>query len=187
MTDLNTYAKSIIEIMTCPVHQQTPIFEIQERSVHLECCCTLFEIECLKKCVDVFEEYKARLVLGQSTLDQPLGTNETKGLIKDKITEKYNFPHFFSVYHIVKPSPTKLIYGVKFKNIGYYFFKSIEVNDCEQLDPNPPLEVEVFENICKVITEIEKHYKRAPVIKDINLDIFNILIKAENPGYNDLE
>ena len=94
-------------------------------------------------------------------------------------------PVFFSVKHIIKPARTKLIYGVRYKGLDYFLFKSFGLNDCEQLDNNPKLAPKIFKTMCDVITEIEKEYNRTPPLEFINMDVFNILVKAKNPRYED--
>ena len=96
-----------------------------------------------------------------------------------------NLPFFFSVNHIIKPYNTRLIYGVRVNDINYFLFKTHGVNDCEQLDDNPKLDPETFNTICEVITEIEKEYKKTPPMEFINMDVFNILVKARNPRFDD--
>jgi len=67
----------------------------------------------------------------------------------------------------------------------YYFQKSIGLDDCVQLDANPAIEPDIFGNMCLVITEIENEYKRVPAIEVINLNIHQILLKAQNAKYED--
>ncbi len=92
-------------------------------------------------------------------------------------------PFFFFVTHITKDDAAKLLYGIKYNGLNYYLYKSHGINDCEQLDHNPKLAEEIFDTMCKVITEIEKEYERTPPLEFINFDIFNCLVRARNPRY----
>jgi hypothetical protein len=94
-------------------------------------------------------------------------------------------PVFFSVKHIITTVRTKLIYGIRHKDLDYFLYKTLGLNDCEQLDGNPKLDPEVFNIMCEVITEIEKEYKKIPPIEFINMDVFNILVNAKNPRFED--
>ena len=96
-------------------------------------------------------------------------------------------PIFFSVKHIITPIKTKLIYGIMYKNLEYFLFKTLGLNDCEQLDSNPKLDIEIFDTMCEVITEIEREYKKIPPLEFINMDIFNILVRVKNPRYEDIK
>lgn len=101
------------------------------------------------------------------------------------MTPDRKMPFFFSVEHITKPYPTKLIYGVRFIGVVYYFMKSIGLDDCVQLDGNPVIDPDIFANICLVITEIENEYKRVPPVETFNLEIHDMLVQAKNPGYDE--
>ena len=94
-------------------------------------------------------------------------------------------PLFFSVKHIITPVKTKLIYGIRYKDLDYFLYKTFGLSDCEQLDGNSKLEPETFNTMCEVITEIEKEYKKTPPLEFINMDVFNILVNAKNPRYED--
>jgi hypothetical protein len=94
-------------------------------------------------------------------------------------------PFFFSVKHIIKPVRTKLIYGVRYKDLDYFLFKTFGLNDCQQLDDNPKLHPDIFNTMCEVITEIEKEYNKTPPLEFINMDVFNILVRTKNPRYDD--
>ncbi len=54
--DSNTRLKSIIELMTCPVHAKKPYVEILDKKIEIMCCCTDFKIICLKKMANVLVE-----------------------------------------------------------------------------------------------------------------------------------
>ena len=88
-------------------------------------------------------------------------------------------PLFFSVSHIIKPFNTKLIYGIRYHELDYFLLKTLGTKECEQLDNNSRLDVEVLDKICEVITQIEREYKKAPPLEYVNMDIFNILFKEE--------
>jgi len=92
-------------------------------------------------------------------------------------------PFFFSVKHIIKPHTSKLIYGIHHNDMDYFLQKTHGVDDCEQLDDNPKLDPDIFKNICEVISEIEKGYKKTPPLEFINMDIFNIIVKASNSDH----
>lgn len=88
-------------------------------------------------------------------------------------------PIFFSVSHIIKPFNTKLIYGVRYRELDYFLLKTLGVEECEQLDNNSRLDADVLNKICEVITQVEREYKKAPPLEFINMDVFNILFKEE--------
>jgi hypothetical protein len=88
-------------------------------------------------------------------------------------------PLFFSVSHIIKPFNTKLIYGVRYRELNYFLLKTLGMEECEQLDNNSRLEAGVLNKICEVITKVEREYKKAPPLEFINMDVFNILFKEE--------
>ena len=98
---------------------------------------------------------------------------------------KKDQPFFFSVKHIMKPVRKKLLYGIRYKNLDYFLFKSFGINDCEQLDSNPKLDTKIFNTICEVITEVELGYNKTPPLEFINMDVFNILARIKNPGRED--
>ena len=86
---------------------------------------------------------------------------------------------FFSVNHIIKPFNTKLIYGIRYHELDYFLLKTLGIEECEQLDNNSRLAPEVLDKICKIITQVEMEYKKAPPLEFINMDVFNILFKEE--------
>ncbi len=43
-------------------------------------------------------------------------------------------PLFFSVSHIIKPFNTKLIYGVRYRELNYFLLKTLGMKECEQLE-----------------------------------------------------
>ena len=88
-------------------------------------------------------------------------------------------PIFFSVSHIIKPFNTKLIYGVRYRELDYFLLKTLGIEECEQLDNNSRLAPEVLDKICKIITQVEMEYRKAPPLEFINMDVFNILFKEE--------
>ena len=88
-------------------------------------------------------------------------------------------PIFFSVSHIIKPFNTKLIYGVRYRELDYFLLKTLGIEECEQLDNNSRLDSEILDKICEIITQVEKEYKKAPPLEYINMDVYNILFKEE--------
>lgn len=94
-------------------------------------------------------------------------------------------PFFFSISHIIKPAKNKLVYGVRYNDLEYFLSKTQGVNDCEQMDENPSLEPTVLDEMCKVITEIEKEYKKPPPLEFINIDVFNKLASPGKPQQDD--
>ncbi|MGZ3776801.1 MAG: hypothetical protein ACXVI9_04240 [Mucilaginibacter sp.] len=95
-----------------------------------------------------------------------------------------NIPFFFSVKHIIKPNTSKLIYGIHHNDLDYFLQKTYGIDDCEQLDDNPRLDPDTFKTICEVISEIEKGYKKVPPLEFINMDIFNIIVKASTQDHS---
>jgi len=90
-----------------------------------------------------------------------------------------NQAYFFSVNHVTKPFSTKLIYGISLNNVSYYLCKSPGINDCEQLDDNPPFDPAILDEICAVITEVEKEFKKSPSLEVLNLEIFRKLTERK--------
>jgi hypothetical protein len=86
-------------------------------------------------------------------------------------------PLFFAVKHIIKPHTAKIIYNIQYDDSNHFIMKTYRMDDCEQLDNSPKLEPDILEAICRVISEVEKGYKKVPPIENINIDIFNILAK----------
>jgi len=86
-----------------------------------------------------------------------------------------NQSYFFSVARITKDYPDKFIYSVLLNVKTYYLSKTIGVNDCHQLDDNPVLDGIVFNELCEILTEIEREYERKPSVDFINQQIFTIL------------
>ena len=93
--------------------------------------------------------------------------------------------HFFSVTHIIESDNVKLIYGIHFEGLDYFLCKTHGVADCEQMDNNPKLDPDIFCTMCDVITEIELEYKKTPPMEFINMEVYNILVRAKNPRYGD--
>jgi hypothetical protein len=58
--------------------------------------------------------------------------------------------------------------------------KTPGINDCEQLDANPRIDLYAARKICYVLSEIEKEYKKMPPLEFINMDIFKVLAKIRN-------
>lgn len=95
-----------------------------------------------------------------------------------------NTPFFFSVKHIINPSASRVVYGIRYHETDYFIQKTLTMHDCEQLDSNPQIDVQAFSAICSVISEIEKEYKKTPPLEYINIDIFNILARYRNSNYD---
>jgi len=181
--DLNIHLKSVINHRTCPRHKQKATLVIKGKDLELECCCNDFKLECLNKIAEVLNDFQRALSSIVKITGELPGRDETKGSMPSQPEPDPNTPYFFSVNHITMPFPTKLIYGIKFKGLIYYLYKSLGIEDCEQLDNHQKLEAGIFKRMCDVITAIEIEYKRIPPIQYINLDIFNILVRADNPGF----
>lgn len=92
-----------------------------------------------------------------------------------------NLTYFFSVVHITNESPTNLIYGINLNRSTYYLCKTLEINDCKQIDSHPLLDPLLLNELCAVITEIETVYKRRPSLEYINREIFSILGRIRSP------
>jgi hypothetical protein len=60
--DLNTHVKSVIDLTTCPVHNQKPLLAINDDRITFECCCLDFKIICMKKVIKLLEEDRAHLL-----------------------------------------------------------------------------------------------------------------------------
>ncbi|MDB5011362.1 MAG: hypothetical protein JWR67_3329 [Mucilaginibacter sp.] len=89
---------------------------------------------------------------------------------------------FFSVKHITQEHDIKFIYGISLNTHNYFISKSVNINDCEQLDNNPVLDIELLNEICEVITELEIRYQKRPSLEFMNKEIFKILGRRRNPN-----
>jgi hypothetical protein len=50
------------------------------------------------------------------------------------------------------------------------------------LDNNPVLDIELLNEICEVITELEIRYQKRPSLEFMNKEIFKILGRRRNPN-----
>ncbi len=60
--DLNSHVKSMIEVMTCPIHHQNPSVILLDKQIEILCCCTDFKITCLKKMTDILIHHRDHTV-----------------------------------------------------------------------------------------------------------------------------
>jgi hypothetical protein len=88
---------------------------------------------------------------------------------------------FFSVNHITRKLNAKLIYGISLNSSSYFLSKTVGVDDCKQLDNNALLDAGLLNEICGVIIEIEKKYKKMPSLQAVNTEVFKILGRIRNP------
>ena len=88
--------------------------------------------------------------------------------------------YLLSIDHITKEDDLKLIYGITIDQQSYFLSKTLDVNDCEQIDSRPRLADELIGEICDVITSIEIAYKERPSLEFINAEINRILISRRN-------
>lgn len=96
------------------------------------------------------------------------------------MTPNKNPSFFFSVKHIIKPNTSKLIYGIRYNGADHFILKTPRLNDGEQLDSNPKIDLHAFRKICFVLSEIEKEYKTIPPLAFINMDVFKVLSRISN-------
>ena len=87
---------------------------------------------------------------------------------------------FFSVKYIIKPNTSKLIYHIHYNEKNYFILKTPGVNDCEQLDTNPKIDLYASRKICYVLSEIEREYNKVPPLEYINMDVFKVLSRMRN-------
>lgn len=85
--------------------------------------------------------------------------------------------YFFTVNHVTNESATKRIYGISLNDNKYFLSKSLTLDDCEQLDVNPPLDPHILKEVCGIIEKIENSHKRRPSLETMNKEIFKILDK----------
>lgn len=86
-----------------------------------------------------------------------------------------NQTYFFSIVHITKQPPNKLIYGILINSGSYYLSKTIGMEDCMQLDSNPILDQALLQEICDIMTRFEVFYKEYPSLDFINVEILKAL------------
>ena len=88
--------------------------------------------------------------------------------------------YLLSIDHITKEDDLKLIYGITIDQQRYFLSKTLDINDCEQIDSRPRLGDALIDEICDVITSIEIAYKERPSLEFINAEISRILVSKRN-------
>ena len=83
--------------------------------------------------------------------------------------------YYFSVIHITRDLPDKMIYGVLINCDHYYLSKSLGINDCMQLDSQPKLIRALLDEMCELLTRFELLYLDYPALEWINLEIIKAL------------
>ena len=83
--------------------------------------------------------------------------------------------YFFSIVHVTKQPPHKLIYGVLINSESYYLSKTIGIEDCTQIDSRPPLDHALLLEICDIMTRFEVAYQKYPSLEFINEEIIRTL------------
>jgi hypothetical protein len=83
--------------------------------------------------------------------------------------------YYFSIIHITKQLPDKLIYGILINSENYYINKSFGVNDCGRLDSHPLLTQTLLFEICEILTRLEIRHQHYPELETINQEIANEL------------
>ena len=83
--------------------------------------------------------------------------------------------YFFSIIHVTKQPPDKLIYGVLINSESYYLAKTIGIEDCIQLDSRPALDHALLLEICDIMTRFEVAYQQYPSLEFINAEIIMAL------------
>jgi len=90
------------------------------------------------------------------------------------ITNK-NQTYFFSIVHVTKQPPDKLIYGILINLKSYYLSKTIGIEDCAQIDSQPVLDHALLLEICDIMTRFEVAYQEYPSLEFINVEIIKAL------------
>jgi len=90
------------------------------------------------------------------------------------ITSK-NQTYFFSIVHVTKQPPDKLIYGILINSESYYLSKTIGIEDCAQIDSKPRLDHTLLLEICDIMTRFEVAYQEYPSLEFINVEIIKAL------------
>ena len=90
------------------------------------------------------------------------------------ITSK-NQTYFFSIVHVTKQPPDKLIYGILINSESYYLSKTIGIEDCAQIDSKPRLDHTLLLEICDIMTRFEVAYRQYPSLEFINVEIIKAL------------
>jgi hypothetical protein len=83
--------------------------------------------------------------------------------------------YFFSIVHITKQPPDRLIYGVLINSESYYLAKTIGIEDCTQIDSRPALDHALLLEICDIMTRFEVTYQQYPSLEFINVEIIRML------------
>lgn len=83
--------------------------------------------------------------------------------------------YFFCIIHITRQLPDKLIYGILINSEHYYISKALGTDDCLQLDSQVPLERDLLDEICSILTRLEKRYLDYPELELVNLEIVKAL------------
>jgi hypothetical protein len=91
-----------------------------------------------------------------------------------------NLTYFFSIVHVTKLLPDKLIYGVLINSESYYLSKTIGIEDCTQIDSRPPLDHALLLEICDIMTRFEVAYQQYPSLEFINVEIIKALEQIRN-------
>jgi hypothetical protein len=88
--------------------------------------------------------------------------------------------YFFSIVHVTKQPPDKLIYGILINSESYYLSKTIGIEDCTQIDSRPPLDYALLLEICDIMTRFEVTYQEYPSLDFINVEIIRALVQIRN-------
>jgi len=91
-----------------------------------------------------------------------------------------NLTYFFSIVHVTKQPPDRLIYGVLINSESYYLSKTIGIEDCSQIDSRPPLDHALLLEICDIMTRFEVAYRQYPSLEFINVEIIRALEQIRN-------
>jgi hypothetical protein len=91
-----------------------------------------------------------------------------------------NQTYRLSIDHITMETKSQLIYGITINNGHYFVCKTLDINNCEQIDNNAPLGAFLLQEICTVITEIETACQERPSLEFINREITRILMRIRN-------
>jgi hypothetical protein len=95
-----------------------------------------------------------------------------------------NRSYFFTVNHVTKESGNKLLYNIRLNHTNYFISKTLGIGDGVQLDIKTPLSETIIKELNTVITAIELKYKKQPSLARINREIFGMLIRLRNLGFN---
>ena len=87
----------------------------------------------------------------------------------------HNQTYFFSIVHVTKQAPDRLIYGILINAESYYLSKTIGIENCVQLDNKPRLDPAILLEICDIMTQFEVAYERYPSLEFINEEIIRTL------------